>query len=205
MKFNYFKNIENKYRTQLSRKKPLIIRLDGHNVTKNPDMKFMGDNTFTKSLAKAGEDIIKVFNDCKVYVALDEISFIFTNPSEFFERYDDCNTTDCSNLFLLDFVKLFWNYYYGTNFGVSIFNINSDKIESYIKYRQKSAYNTAIFYYAKRYIPKKYYVGKSLNDVVQYLKENDLLKNIEKDDVFLNGKLIQYKDFLDDKMCIMYN
>ena len=33
-RFNFFKNIENRYKNKISLKKPLILRLDGKGVTK---------------------------------------------------------------------------------------------------------------------------------------------------------------------------
>ena len=189
MYYNYFKNIENKYKKQLSKQKPVVIRLDGRNVTKSGKYNFYSKNLFSAALESVGTYFVEHFH-CIVYIAMDEISFIFENPDDFFAIYEDNNTLYCSNLFLLDFIKLFWTICPNEKFGVTIFNIEKNKIESYIKYRKSLCYNCAIHYYAKHNIQKQYYVNKKLAEIVDYLKENDLYKNIETKEEFLYGKLV---------------
>lgn len=191
MGFNYFKTVENKYRTQLSRKKPLVVRLDGKNITKSRHYDLMHENGFLATTEMIANALLKIFPKCKIYIALDEINFIFTDPNVFFNRYEDTDAMYCANIFLQDFVKVFWNYYPEIKFGISVFNIDEDKIDSYIRYRKKCCYNAAIFYYAKRNLIKKNYVGKKLQEVVNFLQTENLYSDLEKNKTFLYGKLIQ--------------
>lgn len=191
MRFNYFKTIENKYRNQLSKNKPLVIRIDGKNITKSWKYDLFHENGFLNITEMIARNMIKYFNKCKIYVALDEINFIFEDPNVFFDRYEDTDALYCSNIFLQDFVKIFWNYYPEVKFGISIFNIENDKINSYLKYRKSCCYNAAVYYYCKRNLPKDVYVNKKLSDIVKYLKENNLYQQLEDNKLFLNGKVIK--------------
>ena len=172
-KFNYFKTIELKYKYQLSKKKPIVIRFDGRNITKSNTYDLSKKNAFTSALLSATKIIVDKFENCIAYVAIDEVNFIFSDPKEFFDMYTDNSDSlqYCLSIFQQHFLNIFWKEVPDVFFGVSIFNIPNDKIDSYLSYRKSSAYNVAVTYFAKRNIPKERYKNKKQSDILDCIKE----------------------------------
>ena len=73
----------------ISTKEPLVIRLDGKNVTKNKDIDLF--NNYKGSFAEQLERTVEYFTSkyhCLAIFGSDEVSFVFTNPMSVIEDLD---------------------------------------------------------------------------------------------------------------------
>lgn len=155
-RFDYFKNIENKYKNRYSVLKPLVIRLDGVGVTKNKRINLidLDKDSFRYNLNQTAKILSQKYN-CISYVHCDEISFIFKDPSILKEKYNSIDIQKINSVFSQEVSFLFYNLSKKkTYFDCRCFNIKDNKIQSYLNYRMKSAFNTINQYVYKKYIPK---------------------------------------------------
>mgnify|MGYP000075124280 len=78
---SYFFQIQSKYSMRVSFKNPLVIRLDGKDVTKNKKYDLLNnyEGNFRNTLEKTAEFFTKKYK-CLAILGSDEISFIFTDP-----------------------------------------------------------------------------------------------------------------------------
>ena len=67
---NYFYNIQKKYSMRVSTKEPLVIRLDGKDVTKNKNIDLINrlDNSFLDALEKSVAYFSSLYN-CYAIIA----------------------------------------------------------------------------------------------------------------------------------------
>ena len=193
--FNYFKTIELKYKYQLSKSKPIIVRFDGKNITKSTRYNLSKKNEFTSALISTTEQMVKHFSNCIAYIAIDEVNLIFKDPDEFFEHYttNSDSLQYCLSMVQQEFLNIFWRMIPDIYFGVSIFNIPSDKVDSYIKYRKTSAFNVAVTYFAKRKFNKEQYQNKKQKDIINIIKEHRLYEEFCQYKEFVEGVLIDNK------------
>ena len=78
---SYFFQIQSKYSMRVSFKNPLVIRLDGKDVTKNKKYDLLNnyEGNFRNTLEITAEFFTKKYK-CLAILGSDEISFIFTDP-----------------------------------------------------------------------------------------------------------------------------
>lgn len=197
-RFNYFKTVELKYKYQLSKKNPIVVRFDGKNITKSKQYDISQKNQFSINLIETTKRIVKEFNHCIAYVAMDEVNFIFQEPKEFFDYYTDNSDSlqYCLSIFQQHFLSIFWKEMPNIFFGVSMFNIPKDKINSYIAYRKTSAYNVAITYFAKRHLEKSKYVNKKQVEILNEIKQKKLYSLFSAYKHFVEGTLINDEYFV---------
>lgn len=167
-----FQAIEKSYRRNLSTTVPIVVRFDGKNVTKN-HRKFhlMNVDGFTKDILCAAKSMADGM-ECTIYAALDEVSIVFHKPFEFFGRTQDKDFLYSTIMILQDFLRYTREVHPDIKFNVIVYNIDFDQIDSYIQYRKDMAYQAAVTYYAKEYLPAKTYVNKSTSYVLNALKSN---------------------------------
>lgn len=183
----YFKELEQNHRIFLSLKLPVVIRLDGKDITKNhKKYPLMDIHGFTCYLNKIGKKIVSR-KTCMIYTALDEINFIFSDSREFFHAFDDTNSLYCAGIFLQQFCKEFWKYYPEVKFGISIFSIPKDKIDEYVNYRKELCKTAAVFYFAKENLTVQEYKGKTEQELIRYLKFKKLYSKLATHPFFMTG------------------
>ena len=153
-KFDYFSMIENKYRTNINKYKPLIVRFDGKNVCGNDniDLRSEEKGSFGYALKKTGEILSKKY-DCSIYVGSDEINMICQRPNNIIVKFDSNSTQKIATLLVQD-VFLIFNRFYKKKpmifFDARCFSIPNDKILSYLLYRKASNINVLTNYFAKK-------------------------------------------------------
>lgn len=157
-RFDYFKTIEDKYKNRYSTKKPLVIRLDGRGVTKNKGINLLSlkEDSFRGVLNETAKIISKRYN-CIAYAHCDEISFIFEEPEVLKQKYESVDIQKINSLFSQEVFYIFNELFEEVHriyFDCRCYNIPSHKIDSYLKYRIKSSYNTIHHYIYKKYLPK---------------------------------------------------
>ncbi len=143
MWISYFHQIQNKYSIRVSLKNPLIIVMDGRDITKSVNISLLCRNK--NSFLDCFEDTIKYFSkryNCIALYGTDEVSFIFENPMVVIEdlHVDKINrVNDIVALFSQQFFDYF-NSSYGKEkvfWHGRCFSINKEKINSYIKFRKR--------------------------------------------------------------------
>ena len=150
-----FQALEKSQRLYLQENKPVIIRLDGKDVTKNhKDYPLIPWVPFRKAVFDAAEAVASMyarFTGKQVYSAMDEASIIFHDTGPFWKKFDDTNAIYAVAIILQQFLAEYkrHNGPGDTMFGISIFNVSRKDIEEYIALRKQLAFNTAAVYLAK--------------------------------------------------------
>lgn len=199
---SYFRQIQNKYSMRISLKNPLVIRLDGKNVTKNKSLDLL--NNYEGSFLYNLEKTVKYFAQkyhCYAIFGSDEVSFIFINPRQVIEDLDR-EKNDRTNEIVSMFAQYFFDYFNGLNHNIKVFwhakcfSISSDKIKSYIKYRSGIIKNVMTTYYLKK---KNINMGnEKLNIKEQECEKYDdiyILKNVQDGIMYYNGERINLQEF----------
>lgn len=201
---NYFNNIQKKYSMRVSRTEPLVIRLDGKDITKNKSINLLdreSKNSFTNSLERTVKYFTEKYN-CFAIFGSDEVSFIFKNPKLILEDMtnDACNS---SNEIISGFSQYFFKYFNEFDkhkvvyWHGKCFSIPENKIKSYIKYRSKIIQNVMTTYFL---VKKGKYDGnekleKRINKC-KSLADYSTFSNIENGVLYYNGARIDLDKFL---------
>ncbi len=191
--YNYkFKELEKKYRIYLNKEKPLVIRLDGKNITKNHREINLLTSNFTQDLHQSVKNCIKTTynSNATIYSILDETSIAFESGEDFFSCFDDTNQIYASNIFLQDFLSYFWKKpeYQNVKFGISMFSLlNQQAIETYIAERKRLGRIVAIDYYAKEKLERWMYHQQSSANIIKNIKQKGLLYDFERNKSFVQG------------------
>lgn len=200
---DYFYQIQKKYSMRLSKKEPLVIRLDGKDVTKSKELNLL--YKFKGSFFDAFEESAKYFSkkyNCYALFGTDEMSFIIENPITLFEALSSDNTNHSNEVISL-FSQYFFNYfnktYNGDNifFHAKCFSIPNGKINSYIKYRSRSITNVITTYFLKRNDVKagKIKIEERISKCNDF-KDYENIKHVEKGVLYFNGNKLDIDKFL---------
>lgn len=205
---NYFNNIQKKYSMRVSKTLPLVIRLDGKDVTKNKSINLL-DRESKDSFTNALENSVKYFTEkynCFSIFGSDEVSFIFDNPNFILEDMtnDSCNS---SNEIISGFSQYFFKYFNEFDehkvvyWHGKCFSIQEDKIKSYIKYRSRIIQNVMTTYFLIK--QGKYRENEKLENRINKcgsLEGYDVFKDIERGILYYNGAKIDLDKFLDGQI-----
>ena len=204
---NYFYNIQKKYSMRVSTKEPLVIRLDGKDVTKNKNIDLINrlDNSFLDALEKSVAYFSSLYN-CYAIYGSDEVSFIFPEP---FKVIEDLSSDKCtsSNEIISVFSQYFFQYFNHFDkhkivyWHAKCFSIREEKLISYIKYRSRIIENVLATYFLKH---NHISIGnvnleEKLNKC-KSLENYSSLEKIQKGILYYNGKEIILNDFLNGKV-----
>lgn len=200
---SYFFGLQRKYSVRVSSKTPLVIRLDGKDVTKN---------TSINTLVLHKGSFLQSFNECARYFTdkfggyaifgSDEISFIFTEPKILFSAFaseTDNSSNEIISLFSQYFFDYFNNMYDGEKlfFHAKCFSILENKIASYVKHRMRiiTNVNTTKFLIANNnYTPRL-----KLKEMIKMCENTNgysYFKDIIKGTMYCSGKKINLEEFL---------
>ncbi len=198
MKANY----EHRQRVYLTRRMPVIIRLDGrafHSLTRKMVRPFDGE--FVATMKRAAEHVAKDIQGCKVaYVQSDEVSFLLTD-------YDKLQTEGWFNYNLCKLVSIAasemsvqFSMYLDTpgTFDGRAFNIPREEVTNYFLWRAKDWHRNSVLMYAQSFFSHNQMQGKNLDDLHEML--HDIGKNWTTDLVahFKNGWWYDKSDWRSD-------
>ena len=209
---NYFYNIQKKYSMRLSIKEPLVIRLDGKNITKNSDISLMykSNNSFLDAMEKT----VKYFTEkykCYAIYGSDEVSFIFINPIELMGDLDS-DSDNHSNEIISLFSQYFFNYFNKFDkhrlifWHAKCFSIPKEKLTSYLKYRSRVIENVMVTYFLKKNssnIP-----NMKLEDKIEKCKliqGYETLKKYQKGILYYEGKEIELEEIYKGNIKLIEN
>ena len=154
---SYFFQIQSKYSMRVSFKNPLVIRLDGKDVTKNKKYDLLNnyEGNFRNTLEKTAEFFTRKYK-CLAILGSDEISFIFTDPLVVISDLDK-EKWNTSNEIISVFSQYFFDYFNEHNKQSKVFwhgkcfSIRNEKINSYIKFRSSIIKNVMTTYFLSKY------------------------------------------------------
>lgn len=200
---NYFLDIQKKYSMRVSKKEPLIIRLDGRNITKDKNIDLIGNNNseFIMAIEKAARHFTNKYK-CYAIYGSDEISFVCTEPQLVI---NDMSTEGCQNtneiisLFSQQFFYYFNSFYKSrvVFWHAKCFSIPKEKTISYIKHRSRVIENVMVIYFLKRNNSDK--KNTKLDDKIEMCKKIEgygELEKIKKGTLYYNGEQIDVEAFL---------
>lgn len=211
MWIDYFYEIQKKYTMKLSSNKTLVIRLDGKDVTKDENINFLYSHkdSFLSALKDAAKYFSKKYK-CYAYCGTDEISFILENPKVLFEDIQS-DTSYFSQEIISVFSEYFYDFFVNAYkdrkifWHAKCFSIPKEKINSYIKYREKSIQNVIVTYFLKKNNIRN--IGnEKLNkriDMCKTFSEYKLLENEMLGNLFYNGDKIDVTAFINGSVQII--
>lgn len=199
---SYFFQIQSKYSMRVSFKNPLVIRLDGKDVTKNKKYDLLNnyEGNFRNTLEKTAEFFTKKYK-CLAILGSDEISFIFTDPLVVISDLDK-EKWNTSNEIISVFSQYFFDYFNEHNKQSKVFwhgkcfSIRNEKINSYIKFRSSIIKNVMTTYFLSKYNIK---MGKEKQEKreneFKKLQGYEVLEDIQNGVLYLEGDRIDIIEF----------
>ena len=199
---SYFFQIQSKYSMRVSFKNPLVIRLDGKDVTKNKKYDLLNnyEGNFRNTLEKTAEFFTKKYK-CLAILGSDEISFIFTDPLVVISDLDK-EKWNTSNEIISVFSQYFFDYFNEHNKQSKVFwhgkcfSIRNEKINSYIKFRSSIIKNVMTTYFLSKYNIK---MGKDKQEKREIeckkLQGYEVLEDIQNGVLYLEGDRIDIIEF----------
>ena len=199
---SYFFQIQSKYSMRVSFKNPLVIRLDGKDVTKNKKYDLLNnyEGNFRNTLEKTAEFFTKKYK-CLAILGSDEISFIFTDPLVVISDLDK-EKWNTSNEIISVFSQYFFDYFNEHNKQSKVFwhgkcfSIRNEKINSYIKFRSSIIKNVMTTYFLSKYNIK---MGKQKQEKREIeckkLQGYEVLEDIQNGVLYLEGDRIDIIEF----------
>lgn len=199
---SYFFQIQSKYSMRVSFKNPLVIRLDGKDVTKNKKYDLLNnyEGNFRNTLEKTAEFFTRKYK-CLAILGSDEISFIFTDPLVVISDLDK-EKWNTSNEIISVFSQYFFDYFNEHNKQSKVFwhgkcfSIRNEKINSYIKFRSSVIKNVMTTYFLSKYNIK---MGKEKQEKREIeckkLQGYDVLEDIQNGVLYLEGDRIDITEF----------
>lgn len=199
---SYFFQIQSKYSMRVSFKNPLVIRLDGKDVTKNKKYDLLNnyEGNFRNTLEKTAEFFTRKYK-CLAILGSDEISFIFTDPLVVISDLDK-EKWNTSNEIISVFSQYFFDYFNEHNKQSKVFwhgkcfSIKNEKINSYIKFRSSIIKNVMTTYFLSKYNIK---MGKEKQEKREIeckkLQGYEVLEDIQNGVLYLEGDRIDIIEF----------
>lgn len=199
---SYFFQIQSKYSMRVSFKNPLVIRLDGKDVTKNKKYDLLNnyEGNFRNTLEKTAEFFTKKYK-CLAILGSDEISFIFTDPLVVISDLDK-EKWNTSNEIISVFSQYFFDYFNEHNKQSKVFwhgkcfSIRNEKINSYIKFRSSIIKNVMTTYFLSKYNIK---MGKEKQEKREIeckkLQGYEVLEDIQNGVLYIEGDRIDIIEF----------
>ena len=199
---SYFFQIQSKYSMRMSFKNPLVIRLDGKDVTKNKKYDLLNnyEGNFRNTLEKTAKFFTRKYK-CLAILGSDEISFIFTDPLVVISDLDK-EKWNTSNEIISVFSQYFFDYFNEHNKQSKVFwhgkcfSIRNEKINSYIKFRSSIIKNVMTTYFLSKYNIK---MGKEKQEKREIeckkLQGYEVLEDIQNGVLYLEGDRIDIIEF----------
>ncbi len=204
---NYFFDIINKYNLKIGNRSPLVIFLDGKNITSSKDYNLINENkgSFNDFFEQAVKHFSEEF-ECLAIFGVDEVSFIFENHNklEEFIKKEKYKVHDIVSIFSQHFFSYFNNIYKKQKvyWHCKCSIIPKGKIKSYIKHRSLQIYELQLTYFLKRNFIEN--AGKiKLQEKIEKCSKYPAYNNVKehfKGKLYKAGQQIELEAFLRDEM-----
>ncbi len=189
---SYFYMWQKKYNMKVSTKKPLVLRFDGKDITKNKEISLIYDykGSFLNTLKQTAIYFTKKYN-CYAILGADEISFIIPEPMLVIKDLDPSDESTHANEIIALFSQYLFEYFNIHFNGDNIFwhgkcfSIPNEKLVSYLKFRSGIIKNVMATYFLKSYNAPL--IPNEKLDLV--IKKCCAFKDFNPNDQLLNGFL----------------
>lgn len=185
-------NYEDRYRIKLTRRMPVILRLDGkafHTLTRNCKKPF--DDVFIDCMEVASRETCEEIQGAKCgYTQSDELSILLTDfDSLETDAWFDYNLQKMVSVTASIMTMAFNNVYPSSNgkayFDCRAFNVPKEEVANYFIWRQKDWLRNSLSMFARSFFSQKELMNRSASDVHEMLhtkgenwvKLDDRLKN----------------------------
>lgn len=206
---NYFIKIQNKYNLKMNVHKPLVIFIDGKNITKSLNYNLIQENK--GSFNDIFEQTIKHFSkefDCLALSGVDEVSFIFEDLNKLLDltSYKNFKAQNIVSLFSQLFFKYFNDRYLNkpVYWHCKCSNIPIGKVNSYLIYRSLTIFELYLTYFLKR----RNIADAGKIKLARKIEECDKLdefknfKRFAKGRLYANGTQIDLEKYIYNKMIV---
>lgn len=207
--FNYFSNMRNKYNMRLSENKPIVVSLNAkYAFEKNRDLLYEKENKFYETM----EHVVKYFTtrySCVAIWGYNEISFLIEKTGNFIETINNeknYRTHDIASIFSQYFFEYFNKLYEEEDvyWNCRCFNIKTEKILSYLKYKSKEIQKKVISNFLKKKVIEENRM--SLVEKLKKCKEYEEFRNIEECEeglLYYIGKKIDLHEYLNGRIIVL--
>jgi len=204
---NYFGNIENKYNLKMTGSKPIVIFLDGKDITKSVSHNLIIENK--NSFNDIFEQTVKYFTvklNCMAILGVDEASFIIEDSKKLKEIVSSKKYK--AHEIISIFSQCFYKYFNDRYKNAPIYwhckcsNIPREKIKSYIKFRSLAIYESKLTYFLKRKQIRnagKIPLAKKEQECNKF-KEYENIKELVKGNLYIKGQRIDIDAFLNNQI-----
>ena len=204
--YNYFLHLANKYNLYVSKKNPIVIFLDGKNVTSSNFFNLIDEsaNSFNDYFEKAVRCFCKKYKCIAIY-GIDEVSFIFENADSLicdndFKNLKSQNIVSVFSQKFFEYMIKTSNKKYKIYWHCKLSNIPKGKIMSYIKYRSITIHELFITYFLKKMNVKnagKIKLSEKIKMANSY-KEFSSINQFAKGHLCINGDLIDLESYINN-------
>ncbi len=187
-------NYENRQRFYLTRRMPVIIRVDGrafHTFTRRFEKPF--SLTLIDAMRLSAKTLAREMQGFKLaYVQSDEASFVLTDYDNLnTEGWFNYNKSKIESISASIMTAAFNQYLTGpAYFDARAFNIPESEVVNYFLWRAKDWYRNSVSMYAQAHFSHKELHGKSVADMHELLHTIDLNWAVACSEVERNGTFI---------------
>jgi tRNA(His) 5'-end guanylyltransferase len=172
-------NYEIRDRHYLTRRTPVIVRVDGrafHTLTKRFAKPF--DQTFIDAMVGAARDLFTEMQGCKLaYIQSDEASFVLTDYDRHAtEAWFDYRQSKVESISASQMSVFFNEHMHNLGEGITTaafdsraFNIPEDEVANYFLWRAQDWHRNSVSMYAQAHFSHKQLLGKSIPDMHEML------------------------------------
>lgn len=194
---------EDRYRLKLTRRIPVIMRLDGrafHSLTKTCCQKPF-DESFNECMKNTAIELLLEIQGSKcAYIQSDEISILLTDfdkntTDAFFDYNIQKMTSISSSIASVEFIYCFRDFFNArikVEFDSRVFNIPKEEVCNYFIWRQKDWMRNSVQMLAQSVFSQKQLNNKSIPQIHEMLHEKNInWANLDphlKNGIFINRK-----------------
>lgn len=171
-------NYENRYRLFLTRRTPVIMRLDGRAFhTKTKDLERPFDGTFHRRMCSTAVALLEGLQGAKcAYIQSDEISVLLTDfdtlTTEAAFDYNIQKLVSISASIASVHLSRMWEK--AIEFDSRVFNIPKEEVANYFIWRQKDWERNSLYMYARSIFSHKELMNKGKADIHEMLHNEGL-------------------------------
>jgi tRNA(His) 5'-end guanylyltransferase len=206
-------NYEDRYRISLTRRTPVIMRLDGksfHTLTRNCKKPF--DEEFSNAMIATAIALLFETQGAKcAYVQSDEISILMTdfdklNTEAWFDYNIQKMVSVAASEASYQFSQLFE---YKGLFDCRVFNIPKEEVVNYFIWRQKDWERNSILMLSQSHFSHKELQNKKCSDMHEMLHKKNInwakLDDKWKNGVFIDNNKMAYKSMVPESNIVFTN
>lgn len=167
--------------------KSYVIFFDGQNATKNHNYDMFSKESFTYYLENAAAAVCNRYGlKAIIYAIIDEVTIIIPKDNNLIEKFGYDKMQEILTLFTQEVCRIFWKNV-DCNLKGTMYQIKEENIDKLLALRKEVAKVLALEYFAKEYLDSSCYHEKSIEEIENALKENNLYDKYKDLETFREG------------------